>query len=254
MSTLNSVVQDLDSILEPARYTDYSLNGLQVEYRPNHPIRTIAVAVDAGESVLEAAIAAQADLLIVHHGLFWGQQQAVVGPFRRKIALLLQGGCSLYAAHLPLDGNIEVGNAAELARLFSFEQIEPAFQFKGMPIGITCTTPSSCTFESILEQAAALPGFQNPLSLLFGAKTPSRIGIATGSAASVLPECAALGLDTLITGEPKQEAYHVAKELGLNALFLGHYATETTGVRALAKRIEADLDLTTTFLDEPTGI
>lgn len=254
MATLQSLELYLNSLLEPEKYQDYGLNGLQVEVNSKQTIRTIAVAVDSGESVIKAAIAADADCLIVHHGLFWGAQTPLTGPLGRKVAALIRGNCSLYAAHLPLDGNSEVGNAVELARLFGFEAIEPAFPQHGMPIGVRCTVPTGTTFQVLLEKAEALPGFTNPLTLLFGSEVPRTVGIATGSAAGLLPECSSNDIDTFITGEPKQEAYHSARELGLNALFLGHYATETTGVQALAQRLEKDLDISTVFIHEPTGI
>lgn len=254
MAQLATVVRYLDSLLQPALFkADSALNGLQVEARPSE-VKKVAVAVDAGLSVIEKAVAQEADLLIVHHGLFWGACVPITGTLSQKLELLLSRRCALYASHLPLDSHPEVGNGFELARLVGLSALEPFCQYKGVTIGARGRMPAPVPLQHFIDRCATLPGAITPLVLPFGAGMITRVGVATGSAAMAVPIAAEEGLDLLISGEPKQEVYHIARELKINALFCGHYATETVGVRALAHRLERDLDLSTVFIDEPTGI
>ncbi|MCB0353290.1 MAG: Nif3-like dinuclear metal center hexameric protein [Bdellovibrionales bacterium] len=255
MTQLSSVTQFLDSLLDPQKYQDASLNGLQVETK-NREIKKVCFAVDAGLTVIEEAIQQEADLLVVHHGLFWGECQAIRGALGQKIHLLMQHGCSLYASHLPLDGNMEVGNAAEIARFLSLSQVTPFCEYKGATIGASGTAPRELSFSSLLEKLATIPGASLPfLQLMFGNNERcSRIAIVTGSGAFALPVAVQEGFDLFISGEPKHEVFHMAQELQANALFIGHYASETFGVRAVAERIEQTLELKTGFIDIPSGI
>ncbi len=256
MVKLHSITTYLNSLLEPSAYKDAAYNGLQVE-AANENIAKVGVAVDAASSIFEQAAEKDCDLLIVHHGLFWGGHlQPITGRLGSKIRYLLDKNISLYASHLPLDANKEVGNGYELARLLNLEKLEPFCEYEGKLIGVKGQFPSPLTLEEIVELSAALPGrAQTPDTLFaFGPERMTSVGVVTGSGSFAIEACANEGLDLLISGEPKHEAYHLTKELGKNALFLGHYATETTGVRAIAKRLERDFDVQTVFLDEPTGV
>lgn len=254
MMQLDSLIQFLDSLLSPATYSDAALNGLQVE-SSNSLIKTVCVAVDSGLSVIEEALQQSADLLIVHHGLFWGEtQHPISGVFGRKIELLLKNGCSLYASHLPLDGNSEVGNAYELGKFLKLEELKGFCEYSGSQIGARGKFREATSMDFIVDQLSQIPGAISPLVLNFGPDRIEHVGIVTGSGSMAIPLCAAESLDLLISGEAKQEAYHNARELQVNALFAGHYATETFGVRALARRIEQQFDLETFFINQPTGI
>lgn len=253
MAQLNSIISCLDSLLTPSQFADSAFNGLQVDGGESD-IRLVAYAVDAGLSVIESAVKAEADLLIVHHGLMWGAQQAVVGPYGKKVELLIRHRCSLYASHLPLDAHREVGNGFELARFIGLENLEPFCQYKGQMIGAKGMVPRGQPLERFVELARSIPGAPNPVVLPFGKKEIQRVGIVTGSGSFALQSAAEDGLDLLLSGEAKQEAYHLAKELKINAIFAGHYATETFGVSALARRLQKDFDVKTIFIDEPTGI
>ncbi len=252
MAQLHTVTRYLDSLLPPDLFEDRSLNGLQVD-AGGSDVKRVALAVDAGESVILRAIDATADLLIVHHGLFWGAPAPLSGPLGAKIRSLVQKRCSLYASHLPLDAHLEVGNNAELGRAIGLAKIEAAFEHRGQKIGITgqCT-PHPLGFFT--EKMSKVPGAITPLALPFGKDRCASVGVITGAGAFALEEAAKLGLDLFITGEPRQEAFHLAKEFKINVIFAGHYATETFGVLALGRRIEKDLDIKTVFIDEPTGI
>jgi len=167
---------------------------------------------------------------------------------------LIEGGCSLYASHLPLDAHREVGNNAELARAVGLTDLEPYMPYKGALLGVRgrCTPPRSR--DSFIEIAERFVGAKPCLTLPFGPERISTVGVVTGSGTLALEESARLGLDLFITGEPKQASYHEAKELGLNVIFAGHYATETFGVRALGERLKNTFSVEPLFIDEPTGI
>lgn len=252
MADRNAIVTYLDELLRPALYTDASKNGLQVDAGRSEVTR-VAVAVDSGLSVVEEAVDKSADLLIVHHGLFWGSESTLTGAFGAKIRLLVQGGCSLYASHLPLDGNPEVGNAFELGRFLGVSDLAGFCHYGGMTIGARGALHSA-TVDSVAKACASMLGAGSPLILPFGRKQIDTVAIVTGSGSSALEDCSREGIDLLISGEPKQAAFHTCKELGLNAIFAGHYATETFGVRALLSRIQAAFSVEGIFIDQPTGI
>lgn len=259
MAQLQSICQFLDTLLEPHLYSDLALNGLQVEATsPEANIQKIAVAVDAGQSVIESAITWGANILIVHHGIYWGRLQPITGILGRKIRTLVEGRCSLYASHLPLDGHREVGNGFELARYVDLRDIDGFFEIDGRTVGAhgVCSSPE--TIDFFLEKLASLPGAVRPVVFPFGPSKIERVAIVTGSGAQAIPLCdrgnGDRRFDLLISGEPKQEAYHSAKETGVNVIFAGHYATETFGVRALGARLKDRFDIETRFIDEPTGV
>lgn len=253
MSDLSVITRFLDEILLPQRFDDVALNGLQVESR-NTPVSRIAVAVDAGLSIIERAVAERAQLLIVHHGLFWGSALPITGALARKLELLFSGACSLYASHLPLDAHPEVGNGAELARYLELESIDGFCEYHGSLIGAKGRFASPQTIEAVSEKLSRLPGARTPLILPFGISRVQSVGIVTGSGAFGVPAAAQAGLDLYVSGEPKHEVYHLSKELKINCIFAGHYATETFGVRALARRLEEKFQISTVFLDETSGI
>lgn len=252
MHKLDSILNSLNALLSPERFKDVALNGLQVESAAT-VVQKVAVAVDSGLSVIERAVAERANLLIVHHGLFWGSAQAIVGPLAKKIELLQRGNCSLYASHLPLDAHADVGNGAELGRFLGLEKLEGFCEYSGSLIGARGTCEPR-TLDSFVAQLKNLLGAKDPLILPFGKPSIRSVGIVTGSGAFGVKAAAEAGLDLYVSGEPKHEVYHLAKELQINAIFAGHYATETFGVRALARRLEKDFDVATVFIDETSGI
>jgi len=253
MAQLSSIVSYLDSLLLPAQFDDYGFNGLQVE-GPRSDVRKIAFAVDSGMSVIEEAVAQDANLLVVHHGLLWGKTEPITGAFGKKIEYMLRSRLSLYASHLPLDSHAEVGNAFELGRFLDLSPLEPYFEHKGKTIGAKAKLKKARELEYFVEKLQSISGTAAPLVLPFGQNSVESVAILTGSGASGLDACARDGIDLLISGEAKHEAYHKAKEHNLNAIFAGHYATETFGVKALQNRLQRDFDVETCFIDEPTGI
>jgi dinuclear metal center YbgI/SA1388 family protein len=263
MAQLTHLVQYLDGLLETATYRDSSLNGLQVE-TSSREISRAAFAVDAAESTIRKAATFGAKLLVVHHGLYWTGGKESTGPLTgvlaRRVELLMQNGISLYVSHLPLDGNMTLGNNVELARYFGAERLEPFCEFSGSFIGCKGVLPSPRPLEELVSRGKELvKGTRSeasglPLLLAFGPKVVSSIGFVSGSGSLALGHAKDAGLDLLISGESKHEAYHSAQELGLNALFCGHYRTETFGVAALQRRLEKEFNLSTLFIDEDSGI
>ncbi len=251
----NTLVEFLNNELNPSLFRDSAHNGLQID-AGSSDVSAIAFAVDAGYSVMEEAINRGCQLLVVHHGVLWGKAEPIVGPWARKLSLCLSKGLSLYAAHLPLDGHTVLGNAAVIAReLLNAEGLASAFEYQGAGIGVSATLKTPMDLEVVVEQLKRCPGaLAQPLVLPFGKASISRIGIATGAATFLIPEASRMGLDLFITGEPKQEAYHVAKEYGMSVVCMGHYASETFGVRALQRVLEQRFGVKTEWIDEPTGI
>jgi len=253
MTPLAQLVAHVHDYLRVPEIPDYpgAWNGLQVENSGR--VTRIAAAVDAHLPVVEQAIAAGADLLVVHHGLFWSGVQPVTGPFRRKLKLALDHDLAILSLHLPLDVHPEVGNNALLARALGLDPAlaTPVFPFKGCPVGLR--------FEVDLDRddlAAALErAVGGPVHRC--AAGPARVrslGLCTGGAGSEIAAAAAAGMDTFITGEGPHWSHTAAEEFGMNLFLAGHYATETFGVRALATRLAARFGVEWFFLDHPTGL
>ncbi len=251
---LHELVSFLNQELRIAAYSDMAHNGLQIESSTSG-ISKVAFAVDAGMSVMKTAISRGCQLLVVHHGVLWGRPEPITGAWARKLELCLTNGLSLYAAHLPLDGHSSLGNAAQLAQVLGAVSSVPGFDYKGSPIGCIAELPSPRDIRDIADALGTCEGaLTPPLVLPFGRSQARTIGIATGSATSLIPDVAALNLDLLITGEPKQEAYHAAQDLGCSVICMGHYASETFGVRALERVLQTHFRVQTEWISEPTGI
>ncbi len=252
---LESIVQYLDDYLSLPGHPDYptALNGLQVEGRPDRPIRRIGAAVDASEAVLLDASGRDLDLLIVHHGLFWGGLRPVTGRHYRKLNHLLSSGMALYSAHLPLDGHPVVGNSALLCRELGV-RVEGRFgAYKGSEIGWWGRMDDPVTGAELVEIASAAVG-RPARGIGDAAAVLDRVGVVTGGGASFLEEAAERGLQALVTGEGAHHSFADAHELGVHLVLAGHYATETFGVKALSAHLAEKYDLQWEFLDHPSGL
>ena len=248
---LSDLTQYLDQYLSTTTIGDYpnALNGLQVANRSD--IKKIAAAVDVCAATVRMATEAQAQLLLVHHGLFWTGPRALVGPQYDRVAGLLSADIALYSSHLPLDLHTEVGNNPVLARKLGVA-IKGGFgELHGSTIGVWGETDG--TREEFVSRVGKLLGV-TPKSLPFGPARVQRIGIVTGAGGSLIGQAAALGLDTFLTGEGVHHSFFDAEELKVNVIYAGHYATETVGVRALADHLASKFGITAVFLDHPTGM
>jgi dinuclear metal center YbgI/SA1388 family protein len=252
LGDLSSLVGYLDGVLRPTAFSDWdgARNGLQCERAPG-PIRRVVGAVDSHEAVIRAACEARADVLIVHHGLFWQPTVPWTKATYRKLRLLTEGNLAVYASHLPLDAHPQLGNNILLARALKVGKTTPFFACRGQPIGRR--TEGRWTLADIAQRLRHAVG--GPVQLIPGGpKTVRSLGIVTGGAGNDLAQAAAEGVDTLITGEGSHWTYGAALELGINLLYAGHYGTETFGVRALLQSLERRFDIETRFLDFPSGL
>jgi dinuclear metal center YbgI/SA1388 family protein len=251
MASLQEIVAYLDEELRIREIPDYSgaVNGLQLEN--GGTVTKVAAAVDASLAVVEAAVAAGADLLLVHHGMFWQGTQPLTGAFYRKIKAAMDGGLAIYSAHLPLDVHPVLGNNALLMRKLGFEPSGTFMDYKGIKTGLTAEVAISR--EELVKKVGEAVGGLVHLSP-GGPEDLRKIGVVTGGAGSEVAICAREGIDTFITGEGPHWSYPLAEELGVNLLYAGHYATETFGVKALGERLGRVFGLVTTFIDRPTGL
>lgn len=241
----------LDEYLSVSEIPDYpgAWNGLQVE--SEREIRVIATAVDATAATIAAAADGGADLLLVHHGLFWDGNPTVTGRRYRRLKRLLAEGMALYSAHLPLDVHEGVGNNAVLARQLGVEVEGHLTEYKGLPMGVTGRL--SIRREALAARLDELLGGR--IHLVPGGPTQiERVGIITGGAGSEVGTAAAAGLDAFITGEGAHHNYFDAEEGGINLYLGGHYATEVWGVQALGEHLREKFGLGYFFIDRPTGL
>ncbi|MDE2655045.1 MAG: Nif3-like dinuclear metal center hexameric protein [Gemmatimonadetes bacterium] len=249
---LAEIVRFLDDYLDAAGTPDYpgALNGLQVA--GPEAVTRFAVAVDASEAVIEA-VSGSADLLIVHHGLFWGGLRPLTGPRFRRIRALIEGGTALYSSHLPLDRHPEAGNAVILARRLRLADLEPFGDYQGIHVGWKGT---------VRRAEKALGDFRAKLAEVLGREVATLPGgpavvrsaaVVTGAGASTLEEAAEAGVDVLVTGEAQHHHAIDAAELGVTVLLGGHYETETFGVARIAEILTDRFGIEGRFVDSPAG-
>ncbi|MFN2164708.1 MAG: Nif3-like dinuclear metal center hexameric protein [Anaerolineae bacterium] len=247
----DELVAYLDDLLQVEAIDDRSNNGLQVEGVDS--VEHLAFAVDASLAAFEGAREAGAQMLVVHHGLFWGEPVMVTGIHRRRLNELLEAGVGLYAVHLPLDFHEEFGNNAVLARWLGLEQIGEFGEYWGHAAGRLGQLPAPLSLEALVTQIEQALGRPPIRVWRFGPENVQRIAIVSGAGGSLVDQAAEANVDVYLTGELSHNVYHQARELGLNVIYGGHYATETAGLRALADHLAGHFELETTFLDLPTG-
>lgn len=248
---LKAVTNYCDRLLRTRHFTDWegAANGLQVENRGR--VGRIAASVDASAVTVRLAIAARADLLVVHHGLFWSVRQPWTEANYHLLRLLLDHDLAVYSSHLPLDAHARFGNNVQLAGALSLRSPEPFFECKGRKIGLQAR--ARIPLEVLAERLRQ--AVNGPVNVLPGGpKLCRRIGIVTGGAGAELRQAAAEGVDTFITGEGPHWTYALAEETGLNVLYAGHYATEVFGVKALAAHLSQRFGLPWDFIDHPTSL
>jgi len=250
-TTLAEVTAYLDGYLRIRDVEDSrnAMNGLQVEN--DGTVSRLAVAVDACQATIDRAVERGANLLLVHHGLFWGGLEPVVGRHARRLRALLQHNLALYSAHIPLDLHPEVGNNAVLARRLGITA--PSFfgDYLGQELGVVGELPT--TREDLGARVEQLLGVE-PHVIATGPSEVKRVAVISGGGGGMIAEAARAGADTYVTGEGTHHTYFDAEELGVNVIYAGHYATETLGVQALAEHVEHRFGLPWEFLDHPTGL
>ncbi len=251
MVSLRDLVDYCDGFLRIGEIDDYAnaLNGLQLENGGS--VTKIGAAVDASTPTMRKAVEEEANLLLVHHGLFWSGPRPVVGHVRGQFAFAFDHDLAIYSAHLPLDVHPEVGNNVLLARGLRLQNLAPFLEHKGKPIGVRSETRTAR--GDLVARLEKLLG--GPVHCVGGGPLECRsIGIVSGGAGSDVEAAARAGVDTFITGEAPHWAAVAAEELGVNLLLGGHYATETFGVKALAAHLAERFGLPWIFVDHPTGL
>jgi dinuclear metal center YbgI/SA1388 family protein len=248
---LASIVRECDRLLRPDAFRDWdgAHNGLQVANRGR--VRRLAAAVDASPATVELALTAGADLLLVHHGLFWTPRVPWTGTTHRLMRRLLEGDLAVYSAHLPLDAHPRLGNNAQLCAALGLRRAEPFFECRGARIG-RCARVRLSREELAARLRRAVGGAVKEIPA--GPAVCRRVGVVSGAAGADLARVAAAGVDTFITGEGPHWSFALAEELGVNVFYAGHYATETFGVKALAAHLARKFGLPWSFLDHPSGL
>jgi dinuclear metal center YbgI/SA1388 family protein len=250
---ITSIVEALDELLEPAAFEDLGPNGLQVP--GGAEVHRIVTGVSAQKELIERAIELDAQLLLVHHGLFWDFHPTGLTPvLAERLRPLFKHDLALAAYHIPLDAHPEVGNNAILANALGCERHEAFGDFRGRAIGRAGTFPGGGVgAQELFARVREVTG-RDPLVQGAGPGIVRRIGIVSGSAADALGEAAALGLDAFLTGEPREHVMADARELGMHFIAAGHYATETFGVRALGDWLASRFGVEHIFVDIPNPV
>ncbi len=246
-ATLTTLIDHLDVLLKPHAFEDYGPNGLQVPGRAE--VTTIVTGVSAGAELFERATTEGADLVLVHHGLFWkGPPRPLDRPAKRRLQLLFDADMSLAAYHLPLDAHLVHGNNALLATGLGATVAGP---FAG--IGVAARFPHPVGAGELVERVATLTA-RPPLALTAGPEEVSTLAIVSGGGQGHLGEAIAAGFDAFLTGEAAERNFNDAREAGVHFLSAGHYATETLGVRRLGELLASEHDVRHVFVDVPNPI
>ena len=251
MKTLAEITGYLDRYLRIVEIADYpeAHNGLQLEN--GGTVTRLGAAVDACGYTINAAAERGVNLLLVHHGLFWGGVHPMTGGRYRLWKRALDAEIAVYSAHLPLDAHPEVGNTALLCAALGLIDTQPFFPYKGTPLGQWGYLEMER--DALMERLSQAVG--GPVRVCPGGPLRTkRVGVVTGGAGTEMREAVAAGVDTFVTGEGPHWTYPLAEELGINILYGGHYATETFGVAKLAENLGTHLHLPWEFIHHPSGL
>jgi dinuclear metal center YbgI/SA1388 family protein len=253
MTSLHTIVDHLESILDPDAYDDYGPNGLQVPGRET--VETVVTGVSANVELFPRAREEGADLVVVHHGLFWaGPPRPLDRAAKRRLQILFDADMSLAAYHLPLDGHPEHGNNALLAKAIGCTSTEPFARHKRATIGVVGHLPGDGIAPDALVARVRDATVREPLAFTDGPDRVRTVGIVSGAGADYLEDAIGAGLDAFVTGEPIERAMARAREAGVHFLAAGHYATETFGVRRLGDLLAARFGVRHIFIDVPNPI
>jgi dinuclear metal center YbgI/SA1388 family protein len=250
---LANILAYLDELLAPASFSDYGPNGLQVP-GPDR-IETVVTGVSASAELFRRAAAVGADLVLVHHGIFWSGAPLALSPAaKRRLQLLFEHDMALAAYHLPLDGHPEVGNNALIAAGLGCSEQTPFALHKGMPIGVAGSfAAGGIDPGDLVSRVRELTG-REPLAFLRGPERVHSIAIVSGAGSDYLGDAVAAGHDAFLTGEPTERVMTQADEDAIHYLAAGHYATETFGVRRLGDLLAERFGIRHEFVDVPNPI
>ena len=246
-----ALCRQLDELLQVDRYSDASLNGLQLD--AGVEIRHVVCGVSANAALIDQAIERHAQLIVVHHGLLWGRCERLTGLFGHRVKRLYEAGISLAGYHLPLDAHPELGNNAGLARCLSLQGVVRFGDYKGMSIGWGGPLPQP---SSLGEVNRLLRSAMGDISHCFGSleREIRRVAVCSGAASDLVHEAAAAEYDLFITGEVEEWTQAQALELGISVIAGGHHRTERFGVESLSDHLNALGDVTAEFVDIPNPV
>lgn len=248
---LRTLVEEADRFLNAARISDYCPNGLQVEGRPQ--VRRIVSGVTASQALLDAAVEAEADVVLVHHGYFWkGEDACITGIKRRRLQTLLSNDISLLAYHLPLDLHAEVGNNVQLALQLDITVEGPLDPNNPKIVGLLGSLAEPMSARDFARRVQEVLG-REPL-LVEGAGMIRRVGWCTGGGQGYIDNAIAAGVDLYLTGEASEQTFHSARENAIGFIAAGHHATERYGVQALGDYLARRFAVEHLFIDCPNPI
>jgi dinuclear metal center YbgI/SA1388 family protein len=250
---VNDILEELDRLLATERFQDYGPNGLQVP-GPGE-VSSVATGVSAHAQLFELAAAERVELLVVHHGLFWGAGLRTVDEsLKRRLQLLFDAGIGLAAYHLPLDAHPEIGNNALIASALGAHELARFAPHHGEPIGILARFPGEGVAADELFARVRDLTAREPLVFAAGPERVQSLGVVSGAGSDFLPAAAAAHADAFLTGEPAERAMAIARESQLHFIAAGHYATETLGIRRLGEHLAERFQLRHVFLDVPNPV
>lgn len=253
MTLTREIVSFLDELLDPGGFDDYGPNGLQVPGRAE--VDRVVTGVSASLELFERAVAADAGLVLVHHGVFWDRAPRALSPAAAaRLRMLLTADVNLVAYHLPLDAHPEVGNNALLADGLGATAHEPFAEHAGRTVGVAARFGEDGVEAGELFSRVADVTRRAPLVFDDGPDRIRSLGIVSGGAAGDLETAIAAGLDGFLTGEPSEPAMTTAREAGVHFIAAGHYATETFGVRRLGELVAERFGVAHQFIDVPNPV
>lgn len=249
---LDEIVNHLDGVLDNDAWADVdgAVNGLQVEN--SGAVDHVAFTVDASNQTFDRCYQKGVDMLVVHHGLFWGGAERITGQLYRRVCRLFEGDIALYASHLPLDAHDEVGNNVLLLGELGCELDGTFGDIGGQDVGRIGVLQEPEPLDDFVDRVEEIVGYDADV-VAGGPDEVERVAALTGSGGEFVADAVDAGADVLVSGEPKHRTYHDAQEHGLDAVFAGHYHTERFGVRALRDRIDGEFDVETSYIEAPTA-
>ncbi len=251
-ATLTGIESHLQEYLKVAAIADYCPNGVQV--RGREPVGKIVTGVSACMALFEAAVEEKADLVLVHHGLFWDKESQVVeGSRKRRLKFLLEHDLTLMAYHLPLDGHPQLGNNIQILNKLDLTVAQPFGDYRGFVLSFIGRTAKAVTIEAFAERVERLFGGQ-PLVLPAGPEWINRVAVCSGGAPEMIREAKNRGADLFLSGEAAEPVFHYAHEEGIHFIAAGHHRTEMFGVQALGEHLAERFGVVHQFIDIPNPI
>lgn len=248
--TIHEYTAWLEKLLSISSFHDISLNGIQID-APERELKKVGFAVDGVGATIDKAAEENCDILVVHHGLFWGKPLSITGSHYRRVKKALDSSLLLFAAHIPLDANIPYGNNAQIALALGMKEFDGFGEWDGKKIGVKGSLPFPMTMDEIMLLLGGRGGMVIP-----GCRKDKieSVAVVSGSGSGDVMDAVKEGVDLFITGEVHHEVYHEALENGLSVLALGHYRSETYGVKALERLTRKKYSVDTVFIEAETGL